>query len=142
MYKAANRFQQSQSRATGAISERRSNSNSEIMAGKELERSISDKPEHKILIINLTKIGLSAVKTLRVIKKGARPTRVLLSVKEPLKSRDFKEFSENIANACNNLKAAARKLGARSEEDGLLTKVNSIYAELNELAEALGVAEV
>ena len=37
MYKAANRFQQSQSRATGAISERRSNSNSEIMAGKELE---------------------------------------------------------------------------------------------------------
>ena len=122
MYKAANRFQQSQSRATGAISERRSNSNSAIMAGKELKRYISKKPQHTTLIIELTKIGLSAVKTLRVIKK-ARTLIGFSSVKEPLKSRDFKEFSENIANACNNLKAAARKLGARSEEDGLLTKV-------------------
>jgi hypothetical protein len=140
MYKAANRFQQSQSRATGAMSEVRSNS--EIMAERELERYIAGKPEYKILFTNLANIGLSAVKILRVIKNGARPTRVLLSVKEPLKSRDFKEFSDNIANACNNLKAAAGKLGARSEESGLLTKINSIYAELRELAEALGVAKV
>ena len=72
MYKAANQLPTSHNPTTGAISERRSNSNSEIMAGKELERCISDKPEHKILIINLTKIGLSAVKTLRVASRKAR----------------------------------------------------------------------
>jgi hypothetical protein len=140
MYKAANRFQQSQSVATAATSE--APSNLEISAVKELKGCVSNKPEYTILITNLDKMGLSAVKILRVIKKGARPTRVLLSVKEPLKSRDFKEFSDNIANACSSLKAAARKLGARSEEDLLLTKINSIHAELSELAEALGVAEV
>jgi len=136
MYKAASRFLQSKSRV-GQV-----RSNSEIRAETELQRWVSDKPEYQILITNLTHIGLSAVKMLRVIKKGARPTQVRLSVNEPLKSRDFNEFRDNIADACNSLKAAAGKLGAHGEEDGLFSKVNGIYAELSEVAEALGIAEV
>ena len=137
MYKTASQFLQSKSRAAGQV-----RSNSEIMAEKAVQGWVSERPEYERLIMNLADIGQSAVEMLRAIKKGARPTQFRLSANEPLKSRDFKEFRDNIADACRNLKAAARKLGARAEEDGLLTKVNSIYADLSEVAEALGIAEV
>jgi hypothetical protein len=137
MYRVASRFLQSKARAAGVV-----RSNSEIMAEKELRRFVSERPEYEILINNLTGVGQSAVKTLRTVKKGAHPTQIRLSVSEPLRSRDYKEFCDNIAEAWNDLEAAARKLGTSAKRDDLSTKVNSIHADLGEVIEALGIAKV
>jgi len=140
MYKTASRFQQSTSHGDQVRSD------GAIRAEHELQLIVRDQPEYQILITNLINMGLSAFEIKlaikRLIKSGARPTHVRLLVNEPLKSRDFKEFREYITVARDSLNSAAIKLGARGQEDGLLTKVNSIQAELRELAEALGIAEV
>jgi hypothetical protein len=135
MYKTASRNQQPHLGGLSQVS-----SNSEIKAKQDLRRRALENPEYEILIKNLTHLCQSPVKILRVIKK-ARPTKERLEAKEALKSRDFDDFRNSIADARGSLKIAVEKLSARTEKDEILTVVKKLYDELNKMTEALGIGE-